>query len=106
LFDAELEPGHLEFLQNAMLAGDRKHAATILPDAFVDSFVVSGSPAHCAEQLHRYGAAGVHMPVAFPRPVGSDWATPVWEMAEVYRDLDQGSTSGSRRVTSKESAVT
>jgi alkanesulfonate monooxygenase SsuD/methylene tetrahydromethanopterin reductase-like flavin-dependent oxidoreductase (luciferase family) len=106
LFDAELESGRLELLQNAMLAGDREHALTMLPDAFVDSFVISGSPAYCAEQLHRYGAAGVHLPVAFPRPVGSDWATPVWEMAEAYRNLDRRSTSGVRPVTSKESAVT
>ena len=81
------------------LPGDRKHAATILPDAFVDSFVVSGSPARCAEQLYRYRAAGVHMPVAFPRPVGSDWATPVWEMADAYRNLDSGSTSGIRHAS-------
>jgi alkanesulfonate monooxygenase SsuD/methylene tetrahydromethanopterin reductase-like flavin-dependent oxidoreductase (luciferase family) len=86
LFDAELESGQLDLLQNAMLAGDREHASSILPDPFVDSFVVSGSPAHCAEQMHRYRAVGVQMPVAFPRPVGSDWATPVWEMAEAYRN--------------------
>ncbi|HVA08205.1 MAG TPA: LLM class flavin-dependent oxidoreductase [Acidimicrobiales bacterium] len=106
LFDAELESGHLELLQNAMLAGDREHASTMLPDPFVDSFVVSGSPAHCAEQLHRYRAAGVHMPVAFPRPVGSDWATPVWEMAEAYRNLEIGSTSGIHHAASKEPAAT
>jgi 5,10-methylenetetrahydromethanopterin reductase len=105
LFDAELESGHLELLQNAMLVGDREHASTLLSDTFVNSFVVSGSPGHCAEQMHRYRAAGVHMPVAFPRPVGSDWTTPVWEMAEAYKKLDSGPTAGIRRATSKESAA-
>ena len=102
LFDTELEPGQLDLLQKAMLAGDRVYASRILPDRFVDSFVVSGSPVHCAEQMHRYGAVGVHMPVAFPRPVGADWATPVWEMAEAYRNIASGSTSLSS--TSKKSS--
>lgn len=85
LFDAELEPGHLGRLQEALLAGERQHASVTLTDEFVQSFVVAGSPAHCARQILRYRDIGVHMPVAFPRPVGSDWARPVWEMVEAYR---------------------
>ncbi|MCI4061500.1 LLM class F420-dependent oxidoreductase [Micromonospora sp. R77] len=44
-------------------AGDRRGAAAAVPDEVVDALVLHGSPEHCAEQVRRYAAAGVDVPV-------------------------------------------
>ena len=49
--------GHAEVLQDAWQkwkAGDRKGAAAAIPDAFIDSLVVHGSPEECQEKIQRF----------------------------------------------------
>jgi probable F420-dependent oxidoreductase len=50
-------------MHEAWAAGDRKGAATAIPDAVVDDLVIHGSPEQCRDQVQRYAEAGVRTPV-------------------------------------------
>ncbi|HEY1831399.1 MAG TPA: LLM class flavin-dependent oxidoreductase [Acidimicrobiales bacterium] len=96
IFADGAEAGLIEKLQEAVFSGNRDRAVALVPDEFVDQFVVFGTPDQCAKRVRRYREAGVHMPVLFPRPIEDDWASAVWELAESYRGLESVPAKGSR----------
>jgi probable F420-dependent oxidoreductase len=53
-------------------AGDRRGAASAIPDEVVDSLVVHGTPEQCREHVRRYVDAGVTTPVLALLPVAGD----------------------------------
>lgn len=53
----------LKPMWDAWAAGDRKGAAASVPDAVVDALIVHGSAEQCREQIGRYAANGVTVPV-------------------------------------------
>jgi probable F420-dependent oxidoreductase len=62
-------------------AGDRKAALAAVPDEVVDALVVHGSYAGCREQISRYVANGVDIPVLAVLPFGVDLAEAVEGLA-------------------------
>lgn len=85
LFAADVGPELVAAVQGDLIAGRRKKAAARLPEAFVDRFVATGSPADCAERLAAYRRGGIGTPIVFPRPVNDDWASATLAVAECYR---------------------
>ncbi|GIX46264.1 MAG: LLM class F420-dependent oxidoreductase [Candidatus Tectimicrobiota bacterium] len=47
-------------IREAYLAGERAHAAQLVPDEMVDAMTLLGTPRQCREQMERFFAAGVH----------------------------------------------
>lgn len=61
--------------------GDRKGALAAIPDEVVDDLVVHGSFAACRDQIGRYVANGVDIPVLAVLPFGVDLADAVEGLA-------------------------
>ncbi|MHA6762554.1 LLM class F420-dependent oxidoreductase [Streptacidiphilus sp. PAMC 29251] len=64
----------LKPMWDAWAAGDRKGAAASVPDQVVDALIVHGDPVRVREQLRRYAANGVTVPVPaiLPTPEMAD----------------------------------
>ncbi|MFC1412933.1 LLM class F420-dependent oxidoreductase [Streptacidiphilus sp. N1-12] len=64
----------LKPMWDAWAAGDRKGAAASVPDEVVDALIVHGDPGRVREQLRRYAANGVTVPVPaiLPTPEMAD----------------------------------
>lgn len=72
----------LRGLWDAWAAGDRKTAATAIPDAVVDSLVIHGSPAEVRAEIDRYVSNGVTTPALALLPfAGLDQRTALRELA-------------------------
>ncbi len=67
----------LEPMWAAWAAGDRKRSTELVPDEVVDALLVHGSMAECRQQIARYVANGVTVPVLMLAPVGVDLAEAV-----------------------------
>jgi alkanesulfonate monooxygenase SsuD/methylene tetrahydromethanopterin reductase-like flavin-dependent oxidoreductase (luciferase family) len=61
--------------------GDRREAASCIPDSVVDDLVVHGSPEECRARVDQYVSSGIATPIIDPLP-GSD-------PMQVARDLAQ-----------------
>jgi 5,10-methylenetetrahydromethanopterin reductase len=70
----ELDESDLRGVRELTLAGDRAAAAARVPQQVADGFVAHGRAEEITARLAEYRAAGVDLPVAFPMPVGGDWA--------------------------------
>ena len=55
---------------DAWQSGDRKGAATTVPDEVVDDLIVPGTPGECAAKLRACQAAGVDIPIVKLLPLG------------------------------------
>ena len=63
--------GSLEETWRCWKAGDRRGAASAIPDSVVDNLVVHGSPEGCRVRVDQYVASGIATPIIDPLP-GSD----------------------------------
>ena len=70
----ELDGGpSLQDVREAVLAGDRAGAASLVPQQVADLFVAHGDADACLARVAQYRAAGVDLPILFPMPADGDW---------------------------------
>ncbi|WP_428966860.1 LLM class F420-dependent oxidoreductase [Micromonospora fluostatini] len=86
----------------AWAAGDRRGAAAAVPDDLVDELVLHGSPQRCREQVARYVAAGVRVPVLAVLPTPELVAGGAAALADLVTRL--GPPDGSDSATAGEPA--
>ena len=60
--------GYTEELLTMLDKGGVEYVQQNFPDAWLDELVVAGTPQECADQIKRFGAAGVDSLVLFPQP--------------------------------------
>jgi probable F420-dependent oxidoreductase len=62
-------------IKDAYDRGGREAAATVVPDALIDTVALAGTPDHCRERLDAYRRAGLALPIVSPRAAGPDAKT-------------------------------
>lgn len=59
-------------MHEALAAGDRQRANTVIPDEVVDELIVHGSPEKCREHIQSYVDNGLDTPIIALLPTGGD----------------------------------
>ena len=85
----ELDP-----MWKAWAAGDRRGAAEAVPDEVVDALILHGSPQHCRDQVRRYAAAGVTVPVMALLPTPESQSGSTAAMTALIARLGSGVAEG------------
>ena len=84
----------LDPMWRAWAAGDRRGAAAAVPDEVVDALVLHGSPADCRDQVRRYAAAGVDVPVMALLPTPESQSGSTAAMTALIARLGTGPAEG------------